>query len=62
MKEPDDKQYQLRLSLVVDIVERLTATIEKLQGRVDRLESNELKRQIKDLQQQSATRLPKGKR
>jgi len=62
MMEPDDKQYQLRLSLVVDIVERLTATIEKLQSRVDRLESNELKRQIKDLQQQSATRLPKGKR
>ena len=62
MIEPDDKQYQLRLNLVVDIVERLTATIEKLQSRVDRLESNELKRQIKDLQQQSVTRLPKGKR
>lgn len=62
MKEPNDNQYQLRLSLVVDIVERLTATIEKLQSRVDRLDSNELKRQIKDLQQQSAPRLPKGKR
>lgn len=62
MRESDDNQYQLRLSLVVDIVERLTATIEKLQSRVDRLESNELKRQIKDLQQQSVSRLPKGRK
>lgn len=61
MKEPSDNQYQLRLSLVVDIVERLTATIEQMQRRVDRLEANELKRQIKDLQHQQV-RLPKGKK
>lgn len=62
MIEPDDKQYQLRLNLVVDIVERLTATIEKLQSRVDRLESNELKRQIKELSNNEPQRLARGRR
>lgn len=62
MKEPDDKQYQLRLSLVVDIVERLTLNIERLQARVDRLEANELKRQIKEISDNQATRLSRGRR
>lgn len=61
MKEPDDKQYQLRLSLVVDIVERLTATIERLQARVDKLEANELKRQLKEVAN-NEPRLARGRR
>jgi hypothetical protein len=62
MKEPDDKQYQLRLSLVVDIVERLTLNIERLQARVDRLEANELKRQIKEISESKPMRLARGRR